>query len=164
MDWTEYVVAGTVALVLAVTLVSGPLVGAVDFTPDREQQSFSPGEGTIEATVVSVPSTVTLDRGSYGSGAYYLRVPDATVDIESISGQPMLIYKLRIPDLGYARGTTHFVDESHEGRRTVSLERATIEPGKIGREQYRGELLILVRTNGEDETNARRNVTVEVDS
>lgn len=162
MDGSEYVVGGTVALLLAVTLLSGPLVGAVDLTPDREEREFAPGAGTVEASVVSVPSNATLDRGAYGSGAYYLRVPEATVDVAAVTGQPMLVYKLRIPELGYVRGTTHFLDESSTGRRTIALDEATLAPEEIDRDRYRGELLVLTRTDSGDRTISRTNVTVEV--
>lgn len=162
MDEVEYVVAGTVAVIVLVTLVSGPLVGAVDFTDEPDETTFAPGSGEIDATVLSVPERALLEQGSYGSGAYYLRVPAATVDAERITGQPMLVYKIRIPELGYTRGTTHFLNSSNAGELTVTLSEGTIAPEQVDREQYDGELLLLTRSDAGERTLSRTNVTVEV--
>lgn len=162
MDEVEYVVAGTVAIVVLVTLVSGPLVGAVDFTDEPDGATFAPGSGEIDATVLSVPERARLEQGSYGSGAYYLRVPAATVDAERITGQPMLVYKLRIPALGYTHGTTHFLNGSNAGELSVTLSEGTVDPESIDREQYEGELLLLTRSDAGERTLSRTNVTVDI--
>lgn len=161
MDDARVAVYAAVALILGTALVSGPLVGAVDFTRERED-TFAPGSGSADVSVVSTPERARLDRGSFGSGAYNLRVPDATVQIAAVSGQPMLVYKIRIPDLGYTRGTAHFLDSSSEGRMTVSIEEDALDPDDIDRDSYPGELVVLVRADGGDEVLYRGPVTVEV--
>lgn len=161
MDDTRVAVYAAVAIILGTTLVSGPLVGAVDFTTERDE-TFAPGSGSADVTVISTPERAQLDRGSFGSGAYYLRVPDATVRLDAVSGQPMLVYKIRIPDLGYTRGTTHFLDSGAEGRTAVSIEEDALDPEDIDRESYPGELVLLVRADGGDEVLYRGPITVDV--
>lgn len=150
-----------VGLILAVTLVSGPLVGAVDLTHERENEA-APGSGSANATVVSVPDRVVLDKGAYGSGSYYLQVPDAVVNLTHVSSQPLLVYKLYIRELGYSHGTTHFLSPRNEGRMSVSLSRDALAPEEIQQDRYRGELLLLVRDDSGDQTLAAKNVTVLV--
>lgn len=161
MDDARVAVYAAVAIVLGTALVSGPLVGAVDFTHERGE-TFAPGSGSADVSVVSTPERARLDRGSFGSGAYNLRVPDATVRITAVSGQPILVYKIRIPDLGYTRSTAHFLDSSSEGRTTVSIEADALDPDGIDRDSYPGELVVLVRADGGDEVLYRGPITVEV--
>lgn len=168
MDWPPVTVDDpsvavyvTVALIAGIALVSGPLVGAVDFTHEREK-TFAPGTGSADVTVLSTPERVRLDRGSFGSGAYYLQVPAAEVRVRTVTGQPMLAYKVRIPDLGYTRSTVHFLDGDTEGRMTVSLETDSLAPEEIDRESYSGEIVVLVRADDGDEVLYRGPVTVEV--
>lgn len=162
MDAPRAVVYATVALILGVTLASGPLVGAVDFTTEREE-SFAPGTGHADVTVTSVPDRASLEKGQFGSGAYYLRVPDATVRIAAIEGQPMLVYKVRIPDLGFTRGTTHFLDGTVDGEMALSMEETTLDPDEIDREAYAAELVVLVRGGEAEDVLYRGNVTVSVE-
>jgi hypothetical protein len=164
MDLSRALAAGTVAVVLAVTLVSGPLVGAVDLTEARDDDTSGElGFGSVEATIVSLPDDPRLVKGQYGSGAYYLRVGPATVDVSNVEGRPMLVYKLRIPELGYARGTTTFLDGGMSGSQRFSIDEAAVSPEKVTREAYDGELVVLVRSGNESRVIERRPVTVTVE-
>lgn len=161
MDVSKVAVYGTVAVIVATTLVSGPLVDAVDFTQERDE-TFDPNTGGATVTVLSTPDRARLDRGSFGAGAYYLQVPDATVRIADVSGQPILAYKIRIPELGYTRSTAHFIDEDNEGRMAVSIESDALPPDEIDRESYSGELLVVLRAGGSDEVLSRGPIPVDV--
>lgn len=168
MNWTPVdvddatgAVYVTVALIAGTALVSGPLVGAVDFTHERAG-TFSPGSGSADLAVLSTPDRARLDRGSFGAGAYYLQVPDAEVRVEAVTGQPILAYKIRIPDLGYTRSTVHFLDAETQGRLTVSIEKDALAPEEIDRDSYSGEIVVLVRTDGGEDVLYRGPVTVAV--
>lgn len=157
-------VYAAVGCILAVTLVSGPLVPWVDLTrADAGEDPGELGQGDATAEVVSAPGRATLTRGAYGSGSYYLEVPDATVELRDVTGRPMLIYKIRLPAKGYSRGTNHFVSAEQEGTYELSLERDAWTRDEVTRDRYEGELVVLLRDGDSDRTVYRGNVTVEVE-
>jgi hypothetical protein len=162
MDVAHWSVYAVIALIVGVTLASGPLVGAVDLTHERPEEAFSPGSGSANVTVLSLPERATLTKGKYGAGSYYLEVPDATVRIDSLSGQPMVVYTLRIRELGYTRSTTHFLEAGMEGSQPLNIERGTLSPDRIAKNVYAGELLVEVRDDAGERIIETRNVTVEV--
>lgn len=166
MDAARGIVWTAVGVILLTAIVSGPLVGAVDLTTPRDAGpgiSFGAGD-ELDASVVSLPQDdIRLEAGRYGAGTYYLRVPDAVVDIKRVRGSPRLVYKLRIDRLGYVRATVHFVDREHEGERLhLALEPDTFAPDRIEGDAYDGTLLVVARTDRNATTLARQNVTVEV--
>ena len=165
MDTARMAVWATVILIVSITLISGPLVKGVDFTRNTTATpDFAPGTGSIEITVDSLPANARFDKGEFGAGAYYLRVPAAQVTVSDINQQPMLVYKIRIPEMGFSRGTTHFMEREMTGQRRLELKEATVAPDKITKDTYHGELLILVRADGGERVMARQNITVNVTS
>lgn len=160
MNTERAVVWGVVGLVLATTLASGPLVGGVDFTTDAEKPAFGEGNATIGE--VSLPASAEIAYGRYGSGEYYLRVPDATVDLDDVSGNPLLAYEILIREMSYSRTTTHFISSSNTGSYTLSMERDSLAPEKVENESYDGRLRVFLRSNGTEQQLAARNITVEV--
>jgi len=148
--------------VAAVIIVGGIAAsGLVDLT-DQPADRSDIGEGELKASDVSLPETATLQRDRHGGGVYYLRVPDATVRIDRLSGQPILTYKIRIPQLGHSRESAFFVDENSEERLSLSLEKDTLPPEEITAESYDGELRVVVRSNDGSRVLERRNITVQV--
>lgn len=160
MNRERVVVYGVVGLVLATTLASGPLVGAVDFTTAPEPRSFEGGDATV--TDVSLPASATISPGRFGSGEDYLRVPDGAVTLANVTGTPMLAYQISIPEIGYSRSTTHFVTDADEGPYALSMERDAIESSRVADGSYNGTLAVYLRSNQTERTVADRNVTVEV--
>jgi len=160
MDRTRALVYGTVALLAVATLASGPLFGAVDLV--RSEEQFAPGDGNATVSVVDAPDSALIVEGRYGEKNYYLRSRSVTVDIEAVERQPMLIYKIRIPEMGYVRSTVHFLDGASAGRQRLALEQGVVDPDSLDRDSYVGELLLLVRSDGGDRTVHRANVTIDV--
>lgn len=161
MDAERLTVTVVVVAVIAVSLLSGPLAAGIDLSQAPDQRPTA-GTGSATVEVVSVPETVRLEKGSFNADApYTLLVPDATVELSNISGGPLLVYKLRMPALGYTRGTTHFLDASMDGRQSVTLDRTTVDKD-LTRDQYRGEFLLILRGDGTERTLYRGNTTVEV--
>lgn len=160
MNTERGVVYGVIGLVLATTLVSGPLVGAVDFTTAPEQRSFGSGNATVGD--VSLPSSTEITSGRFGSGEYYVLVPDATLTVANVTGTPLLAYQFSIPALGYSRSTTHFVTSSDTGTYELSLKRDAIEPSRVENRSYDGTVTVFLRSNESERRLAERNVTVEV--
>ncbi|WP_136717883.1 hypothetical protein [Halorientalis salina] len=148
------------AIIVLGTLVAAPGLGVVDI--ERSQQS-TPDVGTGNVTVAnaSLPSTARFQQGSYGSGTYYLEVPETEVEFESVTGRPVLNYKLNVPALSYSRQSVYFVESGTE-RRTLTVERDTFPPETFSQTEYTGELVLTLRANGTERVLANRTVTVEV--
>lgn len=160
MDATRLLPALTVASILLVTLLSGPLFGAVDLTAAESRGVL--GEGSADVQTVSVPHDGRLIPTGYADRKYLLSLPSATVDISNLSGNPMLVYEIRIRELGYITSTTHFLDERFTGRQPLTLEEAVLNRTSLDREVYDGELLIIKRTNEDETTVYRGKVTLRV--
>lgn len=161
MDPARVVVRATVLIIVAVTLLSGPLVGVVDLTTEPDREGL--GRGTASISVVSVPTEdLRFERARYGTGTYTLRVPPAEIYVESVSGNPVLTYKLRLPEMGYVRTSIHALGPEQSGTRlSVELARHEVDPAKIERDSYRGELLLTLR-GARTQVIHRQNVTVAV--
>lgn len=156
----------TVSLVLLVSLISGPLVGAVDFSRDREtglDPGFVPGEGHASVDVVSVPDRGRLVPARFAANGYWVRVPNATVDVSNLTGYPMVVYKVRIPALTYVAGTTHVFYEEYTGVQTLSMDRLTVNSTGLPRgHHYDAELLIIKREYERDEILYHGNISLAV--
>jgi len=151
-----------VCVVVAATAVAfGPLVTALSLgePADADAGAGSQDRGSLTVESVSFPETATIEAASYGAANHYVTVPAATVQINSLTGAPLLVYRLRIEALGVQLGTVHFL-ERVEGE----TYRATMEPATIDREQldaeYTGELSVVVIDASGRRTVANQTVTV----
>jgi hypothetical protein len=91
-----------------------------------------------------------------------LKVPDARIHVAAIEGRPLVSYTLSIHEMGYLRGTTHFLDADDTGWVSLSLESETFGPDRIDRSEYAGELSLVLRVNDTETVLHEGNVTVEV--
>jgi hypothetical protein len=155
----------TVAVILLVSLVSGPLVGAVDLSPAPEiDESFGPGQGSMNVTVHSVPDEARLVESDFGAGAYFLRMDPVDVTLSEIRGQPILVYKLRISGLTFVSSRNTFATEADEGRMSVPFAEDTVQRERVNEsvEEYPAEIVVGVLANDEERVVQRTNVTVGV--
>lgn len=156
---TETTVTALAVGVVAVTLaLSGPAVSAVSFGP-------SPGgeldDGNATVASASLDGTAALTDGRFGTGVAYLRVPDATVRLSAVTGNPRLVYRVSVPGLGVdAAATTGLGPASRRAR--VRVPDRAFEPATVDRDRYRGTLSVHVQSFAVYRTVLRRNVTVEV--
>jgi len=154
------VVVAVVAVVVATTAVSGPLVAGVSLASDSQPQIGN--DGTLTVDSVSLPSAATIERASYGAANYYLLVPPATVEIGSISGTPTLVYGFEIGALNHTRSTSHFLDEQSGPAYEATMPNGVLDSHRIDQQQYDATASIAVREGDDLRTVASRNVTVEV--
>ncbi len=147
-----------VAVVLATTLVSGPLVGAVDLTSASEPSPF--GGGSVTVDDVSLPGEATLAPARFGAAGYYLRVPPATIRLGSVSGTPRLSYRIEISGLAYSRSSVYVPDSA--GDYSLSIDRARFDDGEVSAESYDATISVLYRANQSQREIASRPITVEV--
>ena len=165
MNTERRVIWLTVSVILGVIVLSGPLVGAVDLTPAQTTPSLTANTAetdSLNVTVVDVPLTVQLKHTDYGSDAYELRVPPATVQINTVQGNPLLFYRLSIPALGFSTSWLHAPAEHIGEQLALSMKPHIFAPEDIERQEYDGTLTIVARVNGSEERITTRNMTVTV--
>jgi hypothetical protein len=160
MERSRAAVYATAAVILLVTVASGPLVGAVT-VPKGGVSGPAPGTGSATVSVVSMPDRATLEPGQYGTDVYYLKVPDAAVDVSAVTGRPVLTYSLSVPELK-SRSSVFFLRPGEQGRTELSMDRLSFDPGAVDRERYTGELRLVLRGSGGETTLYREPVVVEV--
>lgn len=160
-------VSGVTSIVLLAALASGPLVSGIDLSspPDSSENGIlNPNSGNASINVVGTPSTARLEKKAFSEDApYTLYVPDTTVVLSDVTGTSLLIYKIRIPELGYTRGTTHFLNSSSAGRQSIELKPGELRDKNLAKDSYRGEIVLLIRPDGPERTVYNGNVTVRVD-
>jgi hypothetical protein len=146
MDRSRLLVAVSVTVIFGVTLVSGPVVGAVDLTTPRIDGAV--GQGNMTVSSVDAPDTGRIDRGLQ-SESYYLKVPDARLSVASIEGKPVVTYAISIPGLNYTRSTAHFLSAEDDGKVALSLAKDTLSDQRVNELSYEGTLSVVLR--GDDD-------------
>ncbi|WP_226022088.1 hypothetical protein [Halomicrobium salinisoli] len=147
-----------VGIVLATLAASGP-AGLLD-APTHRPTAL--GDGTADAEISSLPADdLRIDRGRFGTGTWYLRVPEATVAVDAVEGTPQVLYRVQVPVL----------DADAEARRLLgSGDGATVglAPGDVGLGPdapdgpVRARVTVAVQSFEVHRTVYDRNVTVEV--
>ena len=164
MERSRGAVVTVVAVVAVVTLLSGPLVG-IDLTTEPDE-GLNSGAGTGNATVrvTDFPEAVSISEGRYGAQQYFLRVPDATVDVTDIDGQPFLVYDVDVTggDMYFGTTTTAFLDASYEGTNTLSIEQQAFEESDLTRDRYNVTVSVLLRSDGTERVIKRERFVTEV--
>jgi len=160
MERSRAAVYAVVAVIVLVTVASGPLVGAVT-VPEGGVSGPAPGTGTATVSVVSVPDRATLEPGAYDTDVSYLEVPDAVVDVSGVTGKPVLTYSLSVPELR-SRSSVFFLEPGAEGRTELSMDRLSFDPGAVDRERYTGQLRLVMRGSGGERTLYEGPIVIEV--
>jgi len=160
MDVTRGVVVAVTLVIVGVTLLSGPLVPGVTLASEPEPLTLE--TGTVTVSDVQLPANVTLEKGAYGAANYYLDVPPATVRLSSLDGNPTLVYRFAIDELGYTRTTNHFLNDDTGETYELTLASDTFQAGEINSERYDGTLSVSKRDGEGHAEIASRNVTVTV--
>jgi hypothetical protein len=164
MEYHRGMLVLTVTIIVATTLVSGPLVGAVDFTTTKEDTLLSDETDRATIRIAAEPQgNVTLDRGEFGNEVYSLNVPDVTIRAPLVRGTPRVTYQIRIRELRYSRVTSYFLGSDQQGETiTLDVQSDTIERGEVTEPQYRGELIVTVHDSDGATAVYRTNRTVVV--
>jgi hypothetical protein len=165
MDASRAVAYAVVAVLVAVPVLSGPLVAAVDLSVDRPEAGYTPdenlGDGRVNLTIVRMPERLRLVQGDYGDANYNLRIEPAAVQLHSVRGHPILTYKIRVPGLDLIRIHPHFLGPNDAGRLQLTIDSEQYAPEQITEREYTARLKILKRENGT--MTMLRNVTAPVE-
>jgi len=162
MEETRLAVYGVAGFILMVTLVSGPLVGAVDLTQEPTGCTEPIGSGSATVDVDSLPDSATISKGQFGAETYYLDVPDGSATVTNVTGQPILSYTISIPELGRTAGPTLFLCADQSSQQTLSIQRLTIDENTLDDEAYDATLTLILRGDGEEVLVREQSITVEV--
>ncbi len=154
------VVTGTVAVILILTVATGPL-GLYDVPETQATDAL--GEGNATITVVSTPETIPLEYGRYGNDEYHLRVPAAVVDVENLSGNPILNYNLDIEAMGKSKSSVHFLGELGEGRQHITFADSAMAESAVENQSYEAHIELVLRTNGTERVVYEGPATIEVE-
>jgi hypothetical protein len=155
VDYGEAALSVTALFVLVTLFLTGPLVG-LDVTTESTPQ-VGDGDATVD---VAFDGEFTLTAGRFGSNASYLRIPDAVVSVDSLEGQPRVLYQVRVPGLGYGETTTRVMTDT----RTVRLSQRVqgLAPGARFGGPYTAQVVVRVQSFEGSRTVLRTNRTVEV--
>jgi len=163
MDTVRGLAWFAVGAIALVAVASGPLVSAVDLTERPEEASVAPGQGEVTVTSVEVDAASTrFYDGRYGSETIYLDIPDARVGVEDARGDPIVNYRVRVPELGMSSTQMYVPDEDND-ELTLGFERPAYDPSRITAEAYEVELAVVVRDDDGARTVYRTTVSAEVD-
>lgn len=160
MERTRAVITSVIAIILGVTLLSGPLVPGVTLASEPDPVALESGNVTVSA--VEMPEEVTLEKGSYGAASYYLNAPPVRIQFSNRTGRPTLVYELTIDELSYTRTTNHFLDDSTGDTYELTLASDTFTDAEIERERYNGTVTVSKRDGSGHGVVATRNVTISV--
>ena len=160
MDLSRVAVYATVAFILGTAVASGPLVSAVS-VPEGGLTGPEPGTGDATVTVVSGPSDAAIERGEFDTGAYYLDPPTLAVDLEAVSGQPVLTYSVSVDGL-QTSSAVYFVTGEDSGRMELTVDEEAFDPDEITESEYTGEVRLVLRGSNTEQTIYREPITVQV--
>ena len=140
-----------VGIIVAVLLVTGPIGVNVTGEP------AALGDGTATVTVLDpTGDRVPITDGRFGTAVSYVRIPDLVVDVESVSGQPRLLYIVRVPALGLDEDNSRLVRST--GRLRVPLRDRAVNQEVSG--SYSGRLIVRVQSFSGMQTVSNRSIEV----
>jgi len=158
MERSDWLTAVVVILVAVLLLGSGPLAGGL-LQPSGTPTTL--GDGDVEVGVVDVSTTeFVLTPGRFGTAVTYLRVPDAAVQLASVTDRPRLVYRVQVPALGVDRTVSTVVTD--RGQHRLHLRAQALEPGTVEEDEYTGTVRVRVQSFSTDRTLYRQDVTIEV--
>lgn len=161
MDTSNRIVWSTVAVILVVMIVSGPLVGSIELT-SMESSPTTLGTGSAEVQIDSVPTdAITLERSTFGAKTFHLSAPPSTVTIEDVRGNPVLEYAIQIPELGFVDINSYVVSELTGSTLRLTFRPIEISPSEVTQETYGGTVTIRLQAD-EFERLYESTITVEV--
>lgn len=144
-------------LIIATVLVAGPPLG-IDVVSSGDERI---GEGTVNATVVhSAGDGIRVTEGRFGTGVWYVRLPDLVVNIDRYRGQPRVQYAIAIPELGVDRTETRLVAST--GRLRIPVDDRALAD-RPANSSYRGTVRIRVQSLSAEKTYLNRTVEVTVE-
>jgi hypothetical protein len=143
-----------VGVILAVLLITGPL-GGIDVT----EETTALGDGTATVRILeSGEREFAITDGRFGTNVSYVRVPDLRLDVESVSGQPRVLYIVRVPALGLDESNSRLLEST--GRLRVPLRDQAVRT--VSNESYEGRVIVRIQSFSGMETVRNQSIEVRV--
>lgn len=163
MNWR--VVSAALAVIFLVSFVSGTPSGEMLLVNANEadENPHEIGSGNATVRVDELPNYARFERGQYGSGAFYLRIPSADVTVVSAEKKPMLVYKIQIAEMSFVRSSVRYIGAASVGPMRLRIQEATFGRDRIQKSTYQGELKVFVRASNREFVIANRSISIEVD-
>lgn len=147
-------------LVLVAAFAFGPAVPGLGLSSSA--QEYEPASGSVNVSVSELPDTLSLDRNGFGSGTYQLQSSSVETDVSGVSGNPLVVYDIRIPGLEYNKETYRILSPDVDGTLTIRASSDTVQPSRVNAGSYAATVTVLVRSDVGTRVVATSNVTVEV--
>lgn len=145
--------------IVAVLVVTGPLIGVDAVRP----QPTTLGDGTVTVSSVQIETAdIRVTHGRFGANVSYLRVPEASVTVESVTGRPRLLYQVSVPELGISLEAERILISGQPGRYEFGPGDSAIDPATVTRDTYDGTVRVRAQSFEMSEVVVSRNVTVRV--
>lgn len=148
-------VAGVAVLVAVVLVAAGPLTG-VDATTAGPR--FNDGDATVETVTVD-ETALEVTPGRFGSEFAYLRIPPATVTVDSVTERPRLLYIVSVPGLDVEQ--TASVVVTGPGTYDLDIDDVALSDG-TNAGVYEATVTVRVQSFDTDRTLYRSSTSVEV--
>jgi hypothetical protein len=147
-------------VVLTVAFTFGPVVPGISLSSSAAE--YEPASGSVNVSVSSVPESLTLERNEFGSGTYQLESSSVTTTVADVSGNPLVVYDLRIPKLQYNKETYRILSAGFEGELSIRATSDTVQPSRVSAGSYDATVTVLVRSDVGSRVVVTKNVTIEV--
>jgi len=147
-------------VVLVAAFAFGPALPNVALSSSA--QEYEPASGSVNVSVSELPETLTLQPNGFGSGTYQLESSSVRTTVSGVSGNPLVVYDVRIPELEYNKETYRILSPDVEGTLTIRASSDTVQPSGVNASSYDATVTVLVRSDVGSRIVATRNVTVEV--
>lgn len=152
-----------VGVILLTAVVSGPLVPLVDHPAATGGEGVPIERYDATVSVLSVPTEEFQIASQKYESTPALFVPPATVRVDTVVGEPTLVYEVTVPDLHVTAVTLYFISEANEGRELrLETTPTEISRNRLTEDRYRAAVSIRVRTADASNAVYETNVTVPV--
>ena len=149
-----------IAAIIFVTLLSGPLIPSINWTQETSSGNFP--EGQADITVIDWPNKGSIEPLKFRSEEYKLTIDSAKIRATTVSGSPVVNYRLNIPKMNRSQVAVYTLTPSDEGS-TLSLEIPQSQLESVPAvDELDAEVEVLVRNNSGKREIGSRNVTISV--
>ncbi|WP_158853464.1 hypothetical protein [Halorhabdus sp. CUG00001] len=146
---------------VVVTLVfAGPVVPNFSFTGERNPTLVGDGNATVSGLTVEADDFRFAD-GRFGTAVTYLRAPEASLYVDQVTGQPRIVYRLRVPKLDVDRAGTQMLSRS--GGVRIRMDDRAFPPEVLTQPRYDGLVTVRVQSHTVDRTVFNESIELEVD-
>jgi len=151
----------TLAVIVALTLATGPSIGLLTVPEGGVGTEAAIGTGSAIVEVQTAPGRANLTAGDYGD-VHYLEVPDAEIAVERAAGAPLVTASIDVDELGFSRSSVYVLRETRDGTRTVSIDRGSLDSSRVDSDSYEGRYRLVIRDDGGKRVLYDEPITIEV--